>query len=60
MFYLLEPYRLNDFANDSVSSYGGDAVAPQQNDASRYYFLDAGPTNYLGNAVAVYLRYSFR
>ncbi len=57
--YLLEPYRLNDFANDLTQPYAGNAVSAIQNDASRYYFLDIGPTNYLGNMVAAYLRFSF-
>jgi hypothetical protein len=56
---LFEPYRLNDFANDMVQPYGGNAVTPTQNDASRYYFLDIGPTNYVGSMTAVYLRFQF-
>ena len=32
-------------------------VAPQQNDARRYYFLDIGPTNYTGKMAAIYLRF---
>jgi len=59
LYYLLEPYRLNDFANDMTQPYGGSAVTPLQNDASRYYFLDIGPTNYIGNMVAAYVRFSF-
>lgn len=57
--WLLEPYRLNDFGRDVISPYNPGALAPE-NDARRYTFLDNGPTNYTGNLVAVYLRYSFR
>jgi len=57
LFYRLEPYRMNDFAYDSVQPYAAVSVAPE-NDARRFYFLDAGPSNYLGNMVAFYVRYS--
>ena len=57
--YLLEPYRLNDFANDAVQPYAGNSVTPAQNDASRYYFLDAGPTNYMGHMATLYARFHF-
>ena len=51
----MQPYRLNDFANDVISPYNLGAIAPE-NDARRFYFTDSGPSNYLGNTVAVYLR----
>ena len=56
--FLMQPYRLNDFANDTISPYAPGNIAPE-NDARRFYFTDSGPSNYLGNVVAVYLRYSF-
>ena len=57
LYYMLEPYRLNDFSYNTMAPYG--VVNTFQNDASRYYFLDVGPTNYTGNVAAVYLRFSF-
>jgi MtrB/PioB family decaheme-associated outer membrane protein len=55
--WFLEPYRLNDFANDVVQAYGPGSIAPE-NDARRFLFLDNGPSNYTGNLAAVYLRFS--
>ncbi len=57
MYYLLEPYRLGDFAKDIISPYDPDSIAPE-NDARRYLLLDAGPSNYTGNMIAFYLRYN--
>lgn len=58
IYYLLEPYRLNDFARDVVSPYSPASLAPEI-DARRFQFYDVGMSNYTGNMVAVYLRYSF-
>ncbi len=58
IYYLLEPYRLNDFARDVVSPYSPASIAPE-NDARRFQFADVGLSNYTGNALALYIRYSF-
>ncbi|HWQ54588.1 MAG TPA: MtrB/PioB family outer membrane beta-barrel protein [Bryobacteraceae bacterium] len=57
LFYLLEPFRLNDFAVDTIAPYAPERIAPE-NDARRYYFLDTGMSNYLGNTAALYLRFT--
>lgn len=57
VFYLLEPYRLNDFARDTIEPYAPGNIAPE-NDARRYLFLEIGPTNYTGNLIAFYVRYN--
>lgn len=58
LYYLFEPYRLRDFANDSISPYPGDSLAPEV-DLRRFFFLETGPSNYTGHMVALYLRYGF-
>lgn len=58
LYYLFEPYRLRDFANDYISPYPAGSLAPEI-DLRRFLFLDTGPSNYTGQMVALYLRYSF-
>ncbi len=57
LFWLLEPYRLNDFANDTIEAYAPGNIAPET-DARRFIFMDVGPSNMTGNMVAVYVRYT--
>jgi MtrB/PioB family decaheme-associated outer membrane protein len=57
LYYLLEPFRINDFAHDFIRPYAPELIAPE-NDARRYMFLDVGPSNYTGNLIAVYVRYN--
>lgn len=59
IYYLLEPFRLNDFAEDTVYAYGPEHIAPE-NDDRRYMFMDVGGSNYTGNLAALYLRYTLQ
>ncbi len=58
-YYMFEPYRLSDFSYDTLTAYGADSVASDQNDASRYLFLNVGPSSYNGHVGALYLKFSF-
>lgn len=55
--YLLEPYRLNDFAQDIIGPYIPGQLAQ---DVSPYAFNDLPLRNYTGNVVAFYVRYTIR
>ncbi len=55
---LYEPYRLGDFAYDTLSPYDPGSFAPET-DARRYLFLGSGPSSYTGKLLAVYIRYAF-
>ncbi len=58
VYYLYEPYRLNDFSTDIASPYPSASLAPE-NDARRFYFLNARDGNYSGHVVALYVRHTF-
>jgi hypothetical protein len=53
-----EPYRLSDFAFDTLSPYDPSSFAPET-DTRRYLFMGSGPSNYTGKLVSVFIRYSF-
>ena len=59
VYYSFEPYRLSDFAFDTLTPYAADSVASDQNLADRYYFLNVGPSSYNGHIGAAYLKFSF-
>jgi hypothetical protein len=56
--FLFEPYRLSDFAYDTVSPYDPGSFAPET-DTRRYLFMGSGPSSYTGKLLAVYVRYAF-
>jgi hypothetical protein len=56
--FLFEPYRLSDFAYDTVSPYDPGSFAPET-DARRYLFMDSGPSSYTGKLFTMYVRYTF-
>jgi hypothetical protein len=56
--FLFEPYRVSDFAYDSVSPYDPSSFAPET-DARRYLFSGTGPSSYTGKLLSVYVRYTF-
>lgn len=55
--YLLEPYRLNDFTQDIIGPYN---VGLLDQNVSPYAYNDLPLTNYTGNVVAFYIRYTIR
>ena len=55
--YLLEPYRLNDFAQDIIGPYIPGRL---DQDVSKYSYNDLPLGNYTGNVVAFYIRYTIR
>jgi hypothetical protein len=57
--YIFEPYRLSDFAFDTLTPYAADSVASDQYLADRYYFLNVGPSSYNGHIGVLYLNFSF-
>jgi hypothetical protein len=56
--FLFEPYRLSDFAYDTVSPYDPGSLAPET-DGRRYLFMGSGPSSYTGKLLALYIRYTF-
>jgi hypothetical protein len=56
--FLFEPYRLSDFAYDTVSPYDPGSLAPET-DGRRYLFMGSGPSSYTGKLLAGYVRYTF-
>ena len=56
--FVFEPYRLSDFAYDTVSPYDPGSFAPET-DARRYLFMGTGPSSYTGKLLAMHIRYTF-
>jgi hypothetical protein len=56
--FLFEPYRLSDFAYDTVSPYDPSSFAPET-DSRRYLFMGTGPSSYTGKLLTMYVRYTF-